>query len=56
MKDAKPNLSSAAIKSNIEYFTAQQEKYNNQYKSAEQQRIYWTNKLKQLEDNTQKGE
>ena len=44
-KDPKPNLSLAAIRSNIEYFTALRDRAHREYKRTEVELEFWKDKL-----------
>lgn len=49
--DPKPNLSAAAIKSNIEYYKSICLKYRQGYKTAKQEQKKWEEKLNALSHN-----
>ena len=52
MIDPKPNLSAAAIKSNIEYYKSICYKHREAYKEAKQELTKWEERLNALSLNT----
>lgn len=54
MIDPKPNLSRAAILSNIEYYKSICVKYRQGYKDAKQELNKWTQRLNEVSHNTDK--
>jgi len=49
--DPKPNLSTAAIKANIEYYSSICRKYRQGYKDAKEQLDKWTQRLNEIHTN-----
>ena len=52
MIDPKPQLSAAAVKSNIEYYKSICDKYRQGYKDAKKELNKWTQRLDEIHTNT----